>query len=93
MTKDKRYTAVKSLIETGGIKSFREIFDYIPRKVVYKDLGVNYSRFKRLLDYPDLFTLRELITLSGLFSIDAKIIIDLAFTQCENDKKAKRKNR
>lgn len=91
MAKDKRYISVKSLIETGRIVDFREIFEYIPRKVVYKDLGVNYSRFKRLLDSTDLFTLQELITLAGLFEVDARAFIELAFAQYEKDKKGKRK--
>lgn len=91
MTKDKRYTAVKSLIDTGGINSFLAIFDYIPRKVVYQDMGINYNRFKRLLANPDLFTLRELNTLSKLFSIDLKRMIDLVTSQLEGDKKVKRR--
>ena len=91
MTKDKRYTAVKSLIDTSGITGFLAIFDYIPRKVFYQDMGINYSRFKRLLASPDLFTLRELTTLSTLFSIDLKKMIDLVISQLESNKRGKRK--
>ena len=91
MTKDKRYTAVKSLIDTGGITHFLAIFDYIPLKVVYEDMGINYSRFKRLLASPDLFTLREISTLSVLFSTDIKKMVDLVTSQLESDKKGKRK--
>lgn len=91
MTKDKRYIAVKSLIETGRIKGFREIFEYIPMKVVYKDLGVNYNRFKKLIEAPDLFTLRELVTLSVFFEMESRMFIELVFSQYELDRKGKRK--
>jgi hypothetical protein len=91
MAKDRRYSTVKVLIETGNIKSFREIFDHIPKSVVYSDLGMNYTRFAKLIDNPALFTLLELITLSGFFGIDPKLMIDLAYGQFLENKKGKKK--
>lgn len=92
MAKDKRYIAVKSLIETNSIKSFGEIFQFVPRKIVYNDLGVNYARFKRLVAQPDLFTLRELNTLSGFFGVDTKVLFDLILFQIKTPKKGKPKS-
>jgi hypothetical protein len=91
MAKDRRYSTVKVLIETGNIKSFREIFDHIPKSVVYSDLGMNYTRFAKLIDSPALFTLQELITLAGFFGIDSRKMIDLAYTQHITGKKIKKK--
>jgi hypothetical protein len=91
MAKDRRYSTVKVLIETGNIKSFREIFDHIPKSVVYSDLGMNYTRFAKLIESPTLFTLQELITLAGFFTLDPKLMIDLAYTQHITGKKTKKR--
>ncbi|MDP4216296.1 MAG: hypothetical protein Q8927_08840 [Bacteroidota bacterium] len=93
MAKDRRYSTVKVLIETGNIKSFAGIFDHIPKSVVYADLGMNYTRFTKLLSNPALFTLQELITLAGFMGIDPKIIIEMAYTQHLTGKKTKNKGK
>ena len=93
MAKDNRYIAVKSLIETGRIKKFSEIFDHIPRKVVYTDLGVNYSKFKRMIASPDLFSLRELANLARDFEIEARVMFKMALSQPEIEKRTERDNR
>ena len=68
--KDTRYIAVKALIETGRITTFADIFEYIPRKTVYIDLGINYTRFTKLIEHPGGLTITEIKTLSGLFEIE-----------------------
>jgi len=81
MPRDKRYHTVKVLIETGHIKTFAQIFEHIPVSVIYRDMGMYYSRFKRLLQSPGLFSIAELSTLAGFIGIDPKIIIGLAYEQ------------
>jgi hypothetical protein len=68
----------------------KEIFDHIPKSVVYSDLGMNYTRFVKLIDNPILFTLQELITLAGFFGVDPKVIVDLAYSHLIG-KKTKKK--
>lgn len=85
--KDRRYMAVSVLINTGVIVNFRQIFQFIPRKVVYSDLGVNYGRFRRLLEHPDLFTLREITILGTFFKIDPRKMIEIVYSQYEEDKR------
>lgn len=80
-SKDVRYQSVKVLIETGNIKSIREIFQFIPKTTVYKDLGINFNRFDRAILNPAIFRVQELITLAGLFNIDPKKFIDMAYEQ------------
>ena len=86
---DRRYIAVKNLIESGTIKHLAEIFDYVPKRVVYTDLGVNYTRFVKLIRSPDLFTLRELTTMAGFFKVDPKAVINLAYDQVAGSRKKK----
>jgi hypothetical protein len=52
MHSDSRYEIIRVLIEAGNIKSFAEIFRYIPKTVVYRDLGVNFNRFSRAIINP-----------------------------------------
>lgn len=89
MQRDNRYIAVKSLIETGQIKVFGQIFHYIPKKVVYSDLGLNYYRFARLLKHPDLFTLREMVTLAGLVGCEPSVLFTMALAKPEPKKRAR----
>ena len=91
MAKDRRYKAAKKLIESGDVVTFREIFDYVPKTRVTLDLGTNHTRFGKLLNNPDLFTLRELTTLASFLDIEPKILINLAYDQAISDKKGKSK--
>lgn len=77
MEKDKRYTTVKVLIETGTIKSFPEIFETIPKTVVASDLRVNYTHLTKRLNNSEEFTLKELATLADLIGIDSLILIGM----------------
>ena len=81
MARDDRYQTVKILIEGGHIKSMKELIRIIPASVVYKDLGINYSRFKNLIDKSQLFTLQELILLASFCKMEPKAMIDLAYKQ------------
>lgn len=91
MQRDNRYKAVLSLIQTGEIKTFEQIFDYIPKKTIYTDLGLNYYRFARLVKHPDLFTMRELVTLAGLIGCEASVIFAMATAKPEPKKRARNK--
>lgn len=89
MAKDHRYKTVRVLIESGIITEFNQIFLYIPKSVVSEDMGINYSRFVRLLQQVELFRLKELIMMSGFFEVDGKAFIELAHSQYITDKKVK----
>lgn len=86
----KGYGIVKKLIEGKQINSFREIFDYIPKSSVYRDLGINYDRFNRILKQIQGFKLEELYQLANLIDVDEKTLLDLAHSQYIMDKKKKR---
>jgi hypothetical protein len=91
---DPRYGSIKVLIEQGLITSIQDIFKYIPKTTVYKDLGINFNRFDRAILDPSLFRMEELITLADLFNVDSAKIIALAYKQMVsmgNDKGRKTK--
>jgi len=91
MSRDHRYKTVKVLIESGIITEFNQIFLYIPKSVVSEDMGINYSRFVRLLRQVELFRLKELIIMSIFFEVEGKAFIELAHSQYLTDKKVKTK--
>lgn len=89
MSKDKRYSTVKNLISGGYIKSFQEIFDTIPKSVVYKDLGMNSARFNKLLSNVEGFVVKDLLRIAELIEVDGKVILDLVYIQYTQAKKSK----
>ena len=90
MVKDRRYRTVKNLISGGHIKSFREIFDTLPKSVVARDLGMNNTRFTRLMNNVDLFLVKDILRLASLLEIDDMVLINLVHQQYKGDKKVKK---
>jgi len=92
MEKDRRYDALKVLIDTGHIKHFNEIFNVIPKSLLRQDLKINNTRITRLIDHPEQLTLDESVTIANLIGIDVEKIIRLVLDQFMfNKSKAKAK--
>jgi hypothetical protein len=91
MAKDRRYAAVKNLITTGYIKSFRDIFDIIPKSVVARDLGMNNVRFTALMANVDKFLLKDIFLIASFIEVDEDIMMGLILQQYILDKKTKKK--
>lgn len=91
MAKDRRYSTVKNLISGNYIKTFREIFDTVPKSVVAKDLGFNSERINRLMNEVDRFIVKDLFKLASLIEVDEIEIMKLICNQYTTDKKGKRK--
>jgi len=94
MSKDRRYITVKNLIAAGYIKTFREIFETIPKTVVASDLGMNNIRFSSLIDNVERFKFRDIFHIASLFETDELVFLNLIHQQHLIDqKKGKGKNR
>jgi len=78
---DNRYNTIKVLIDSGHITSFPDIFNFIPKTVVYKDLQVNFNRFSKAVHNPAKLTMDELLKLAEMFKVDPRLIVDMAFKQ------------
>ena len=92
MAQDKRYNAIKSMMESGHIASFKEIFEIVPKTIVSKEMGMNYQTFTRKVTAPDLFTLRELMSMAQLFDLPGETLVkqifaDLAAKSAASSKK------
>lgn len=91
MVKDKRYNALKSYIETEGIKSFTEIFDIIPKSVIVRDAKLNYVRLEAKIKSPEKFTIKDLLTISDLIGIDSRKLYNLIALGMVDKKVGKKK--
>ena len=76
--RDTRYDLIESMISKGKIVSFNDIFKYIPKTVVAKDLGKKVDRFNELMMRIDKFTLEDLFIIARFCSIDETTILTLA---------------
>jgi hypothetical protein len=75
--KDRRYKSVLRLLEGGDIKTFTEIFDYLPRSILVNDLRQNYSTFTSKIIHPHRFTLFDLFSVSYWLEVEPEKLITL----------------
>lgn len=85
MVKDKRYKTVKNLIDGGYVVKFRQIFDTLPKSVLYKHLGINSVRFKNLMFHVDLFVLKDIFRMADYFEVDGDILLKIIYNQYVED--------
>jgi hypothetical protein len=81
MIKDKRYKTIKNLIESRHITLFREIFDTLPKSIVYKDLGMNNERFTNLMNNVELFLLNDLFRIADLIETEKGKLLEVVYNQ------------
>ena len=91
MEKDDRYKAVKRLIEKGDITEFNEMFTYIPKTVVARDLGAAPARFSEKMNLIEKFTLQDMFSIAKLLEVESIAVLRLADNQYSVQKKNKKK--
>jgi hypothetical protein len=91
MQMDRTYKIGKSLILDGTIKTFADIFEYVPKSRVAKDLKMHYNTLLSRLATPGSFSLNELTAIAELLDIDPMSIISMAFNDYNQGRKGKKK--
>ena len=91
MEKDERYKAVKRLIEKGDITEFNEMFKFIPKTVVARDLGAAPARFSEKMNQIEKFTLHDIFAIARILEVDNLAVLKLAANQYAAQTKNKRK--
>jgi len=77
---DDRYSVLKKLFEENRVKTLMDIFTFLPRSILAKDLGTNYNRLSRIIDkHPEDISIKEMVTIAGFIEIDPMIIIKLSY--------------
>ena len=77
MSKDQRYKAIKSLIESKNIQRFKDIFTIVPVSTVREDMRINYNTLRRRIDNVDLLTVRDIRMMAKLFDVDDALLFQL----------------
>ncbi len=90
MAKDRRYELIVPMVSAGRIHHFRDLFHFIPKTIVARDLGINNVRFTRLIDDLEGFTLKDLLRLAALMEMETALLLRLILDQHAAEKKNKR---
>lgn len=80
-SRDKRYGYIKPMFKTGKVKSFGDIFQFVPKTIIATDLGKKGDRFSRLMNRVDRFTLEELFMIATFCSLNEKQMIKLVMNE------------
>jgi hypothetical protein len=88
------YKPVKDLIEAGMIDGFKAIFNFYGiRTALANDAGINYTRFKTIIEKCDLFTGVEIYQIARVIGVQGKVLAHLWIDQIEKDKAKIRKHK
>jgi hypothetical protein len=87
MSKDFRFSTIKVLIEKEHIKTFNDIYNYIPKSNLARELNMNTDRMTQLMEHPEKFTLEKLVKIAGVLDVDFKTILELVYQQLQENKK------
>lgn len=86
VNRDHRYDLIKPMIIGGKIKSFNDIFKFIPKTVVATDLGKKVDRFTDLMNRVEGFTLEDLFLMAKSFDIEESQMLMLVENQYKINK-------
>ena len=73
-----RIDTVSLLISGRHIKTWRGIFEYIPRTIVATHLGINNNRMKEFVDNPSAMPAEMLGKMAELLKVDVAVLGKLA---------------
>jgi len=77
MNRDPRYSVVLSMYEKGHIKSFFDIFKYVPKTRVGLDIGMRVDRLNKFLKKVETFTLEHIDRIASLCDLDLDVMMEL----------------
>ena len=89
--KDQRYKAIKSLIQSKGIRGLKDVFTILPLSTVKEDMKVNYNTLRRRIDNGELLTMKDIISMAELFEVEPVEVFHLAFSDINKNVKPSRK--
>jgi len=87
MVKDIRYGAVQSLIEAKRIQRFKDIFEYLPKTVVARDLKLNYRSFVSKINAPHRWTIQDITRMADLMELEYTRLFELIIADLPAKKK------
>jgi len=87
MPKDSRYDTLKKAVASGHLEMFNDIFKYLPKSVIQKELGFNNDRINKLMADVSLFKAKDLFRLADALQIPYIDLMTLVCNQHVDNKK------
>jgi hypothetical protein len=90
--RDDRYGNIHSVFRTGRIKSFEDIFIYIPRSVVASNCKIKSDRLGRLINKVENFSVKEFLFIGSLCYLNKEqtyLLIAAAYESQHSNKRKK----
>ena len=75
--REKRYHAVREMIKAGEVKTFDQLFHYIPKTVLAEDAGIYYDRFETIMKSPREMTVNELFILARILDYERCTLLEM----------------
>lgn len=75
--RDPRYATIQPMVQEGRIQTFLDIFKYVPRTVIARDLGKKVARLSVSLRHLENFTIGELFVIGNLCELSRTEILEL----------------
>jgi hypothetical protein len=88
VNRDPRYHLVLSMYEKGHVRSFNDIFRYVPKTVVAKNLGTKVDRFTKLMKRVEKFTLEDIVLIGTFCDMSLDIMTELWKEEFRRQKEA-----
>lgn len=70
MEKDRRYSIVKKLLDSGQLNRLKDIIDILPKTKLIRDLGIHHQTFEKCIGSPERFTLKQVYEVASLIESD-----------------------
>jgi len=85
MVKDFRYAVVQQMILAEKVTLFRQIFLYIPKTIVARDIPMKPERLTMCINHVARFKFREIYAIADLTGIDHFLMVKLVYDQHKAD--------
>ena len=90
VNRDRRYDVISTLFKDGKIRTFKDIFEFVPKTVVATNMGKKVDRFTRLMNRVEKFTLEDLFQIGKLCDLEEPQMIQLVMKEYFTQKKGKK---
>lgn len=88
ISRDPRYDHVQSMYETKHIQSLNDIFykKVVPKTIVANDMGMKMTRFNKLMNKVELFTLEQILHIASFCKMDPNTFVGLWMAEYHKQK-------
>ena len=90
VNRDRRYDLISTLFKDDKIRTFNDIFEFVPKTVVATNMGKKVDRFTEMMNKVEKFKLEEVFTIAKLCEVDEFEMLQLVYKEYLKQKKKKK---